>query len=115
MALTNGKHVVEEIFGVRCSIAEKGVTEERMRFLKDLLEFNGYKVAVREDFPSEGAPIGLLYTVGVPDLLFNPVLDIYKRRLRTKTGRKVTPAYWLQLSTNETEAEVNYWNFEPSK
>jgi hypothetical protein len=116
MSLKNGKHIVEEIYGVRCSIVEKGITEERLNFLKVLLEYNGYKVAVREEFPTEesqGTTNSLLFTIGVTDLLFNPIVDVYKRRLHTKTGHKVTPAYWLQLSTNETEAEVNYWNFKP--
>jgi hypothetical protein len=48
-------------------------------------------------------------TLGVTDLLFNPVIDVYKRRLRSFTGHKVTPAYWLQLSDTETIDEVQYW------
>jgi hypothetical protein len=113
MSLKNGKHIVEEIYGVRCSIVEKGISETRKRFLKELLELNGYKVAVLDEFPAEGTPDNILFTIGVTDLLFNPVVDVYKRRLLTKTGHKVTPAYWLQLSTRETEAEVNYWNYKP--
>jgi len=42
-------------------------------------------------------------------LMFNPVIDVYKRRLKSLTGKKVTPAYWLQQSDAETEQEVNYW------
>jgi hypothetical protein len=42
-------------------------------------------------------------------MLFNPVVDIYKRDLKSLSGKRVTPAYWLQESTKEGEAEVNYW------
>ena len=102
MPLNNGKHIVEPIDGVRCSLVESGASEERVRFLKELLELNHYEVKVAPD--GEGT-----YKIGVTDMLFNPVIDVYKRRLRSPSGHKVTPAYWLQLSTAETEAEVNYW------
>jgi len=113
MSLKSGKHIVEEIEGTRCTIVEKSIPEERLNFLKDLLGLNGYKVMVRDEIPTEGTP-NHLYTVGVTDLIFNPLVDVYKRRLLSKTGHKVTPAYWLQLSDKETEAEVNYWNFKPA-
>ena len=113
MPLNSGKHIVEEIEDVRCSIVEKGATQERVDFLKGLLELNGYEVKILKEAEVEGQPAS--FTLGVTDLLFNPVVDVYKRRLKTKAGHKVTPAYWLQLSSNETEAEVNYWNFKPSK
>ena len=38
MALNKGKHIVEEIDGVRCSLVEKGVSPTRAEFLKKLLE-----------------------------------------------------------------------------
>jgi hypothetical protein len=38
------------------------------------------------------------------------VVDVYKRSLKSFSGKKVTPAYWLQQSDKETEAEVNYWD-----
>jgi hypothetical protein len=112
MSLKNAKHIIEEIEGVRCTIVEKGISGERLNFLKELLELNKYKVIIREEIPAEGTS-DHLYSVGVTDLIFNPVVDVYKRRLKTKAGHKVTPAYWLQLSSKETEAEVNYWNFKP--
>lgn len=104
MALNNGKHIVKTIDGVRCTLVETDMDEKRVVFLKHLLEGNGYKVKTEKD--SNGK-----YTLGVTDLLFNPVIDVYKRRLKTQSGHIVTPAYWLQLSTAETEKEVNYWNF----
>ena len=105
MPLNKGKHIVEEIDGVRCSVVETGATTERVEFLKKLLELNNYKVKTGSD-KEEG-----LLKIGVTDLLFNPVVDVYKRSLKSVTGKKVTPAYWLQQSNHETEAEVNYWTF----
>jgi len=105
MPLNKGKHIVEEIDGVRCSVVETGATAERVEFLKKLLELNGYTVKTAPD-KEEG-----LLKIGVTDLLFNPLVDDYKRRIKSFTGKKVTPAYWLQESDKETEAEVNYWNF----
>jgi hypothetical protein len=103
MALNKGKHLVEEIDGTRCSVVEKAVSPERTEFLKKLLERNGYTVKIA----SEGETG--TFKIGVTDLLFNPVIDVYKRRLKSLTGKKVTPAYWLQQSDQETEKEVNYW------
>jgi hypothetical protein len=106
MALNKGKHIVEEIDGVRCSVVETGVSATRADFLKKLLEHNGYSVKVVAENEGE------TFKIGVADLLFNPVVDVYKRRLKSLSGKRVTPAYWLQQSTAETEAEVNYWNFK---
>lgn len=106
MPLNKGKHLVEEIDGVRCSVVEKGVSPERTEFLKKLLELNGYTVKIASEEESGTNKIG------VTDLLFNPVVDVYKRSLKSFTGHKVTPAYWLQESDKETEAEVNYWTFK---
>ncbi|HSO84982.1 MAG TPA: hypothetical protein VLQ91_00415 [Draconibacterium sp.] len=105
MALNKGKHIVEEIAGVRCTVVETGITQERIDFLKKLLELNGYEVKTGLDKD------GVSLKIGVTDILFNPVVDVYKRHLKSPSGKKVTPAYWLQKSDNETEAEVNYWTF----
>ena len=103
MALNKGKHIVEEIDGVRCSLVEKGVSSTRTEFLKKLLEINKYTVKVAGEADSE------TFKIGVTDMLFNPIIDIYERRLKSPSGKKITPAYWLQQSNKETEAEVNYW------
>jgi hypothetical protein len=105
MALNKGKHIVEEIDGIRCTLVENGVTPERLDFLKKLLELNGY--VVKTDPDKDGVSV----KIGVTDILFNPVVDVYKRRLKSPSGKRVTPAYWLQQSDHETEAEVNYWTF----
>ena len=103
MALNKGKHLVEEIDGARCSVVEKGISADRTEFLKKLLELNRYTVKVA------AVPETETFNIGVTDLLFNPVIDIYERKLKSTSGKKVTPAYWLQESDQETEAEVNYW------
>lgn len=105
MALNKGKHIVEEIDGVRCSVIEKGVTPERTEFLKKLLELNKYTVKVAAEADAT------TFKIGVTDMLFNPVVDVYKRDLKSSSGKRVTPAYWLQESTKEGETEVNYWDF----
>jgi hypothetical protein len=106
MPLNKGKHLVEEMDGIRCTVVETGVSPERAEFLKKLLELNKYTVkAVAETDLST-------FKIGVTDLLFNTVIDVYERRLKSFSGKHVTPAYWLQESDKETEAEVNYWDFK---
>lgn len=104
MALNKGKHLVEEIDGVRCTVVEKGITEDRAQFLKKILELNGYEVKIAVDTD----PTTL--KLGVTDILFNPIIDVYERRLKSPSGKRITPAYWLQQSDKETEEEVNYWH-----
>ena len=106
MTLNKAGHVVEEIEGIRCSIAEKDCSNERAAFLKQLLELNGYEVKIKKD-EKTGSLV-----VGVTDVVFNPVLSVYGRCLKSPSGKRVTPAYWLQKSDKETEAEVNYWTFK---
>ncbi len=102
MILIKGKHIVEEINGTRCSIVEKGATQERMTFIKNLLEFNGLEVMIVQAEDQT-------YTVGVTDLIFNIVIAVYNQSLRTPQGQKVSPAYWRQLTTTPNS---DYWNFE---
>lgn len=102
MALNKIKPVIEEIDGVRCVIVESGMDSKRSDFLTRLLAHNGYDV--KKMSTPEGTE-----TLGVTDLLFNPVIDVYKRRLKSISGKRVTPAYWMQTSEQETEHEVNYW------
>jgi len=98
MSLNKGKHIVEEINGVRCTIVEKGISNERCQFLIELLKINGFTIEVA------GASDDL--TLGVTDLIFNPVIAVYQQRLKTASGKKVSPAYWNQL-TNDPRSE--YW------
>jgi len=94
-ALKNGKHIVAEIEGQRCTVVDSGITEDRMAFLKELLELNKFTVRVAtENVEAENQPKSFI--IGVTDLLFNPVIAVYDCSLRTKDGKIVTPAYWNQ-------------------
>jgi hypothetical protein len=103
MALNKVKHIITEMEGVRCSVVETGVSEERMTFLKSLLEHNKYEVKILSE-KKENSPV--TYTVGVTDVLFNPVLVIYERTLMSQDGFKVTPAFWNQ---DTTVFDPRYW------
>jgi hypothetical protein len=93
MTINNAKHIVGEIDGELCTIVESGITLERVAFLTDLLEFNNFQVK-KMIIPSEKEGEEPKYTIGVTDLVFNPVFAIYERSLKTSDGKFVTPAYW---------------------
>jgi hypothetical protein len=93
MSINNAKHIVSEIDGVRCTIVESGITLERLAFLTELLQFNNYEVK-EMIIPSEVEGEELKYTIGVTDLVFNPVFAIYERLLKNREGIFVTPEYW---------------------
>ncbi len=100
-----GKHQFGDIDGTRVTFVEKGTTKERMEFLKNLLEFNGFEVLVKEKPPrKEEDPV--TYDVGVTDMVFNPTIWIFERKLKTPDGRIVTQQYWENKS-NHTKPQ--YW------
>lgn len=102
------KHIVEEINGQRCTVVEKGITSARVEFLKTLLEFNKFEVLVTEDKKeTEDAPT--LFTLGVTDLVFSPVIAVFEMSLKTPDGRKVSPAYWDQKTSDSID---EYWEFK---
>lgn len=104
MAL-EGKHTFGSIGDIRVSFIEKKIDENRKDFIKKLLEHNGFEVVVDEEKrKSEEEP--QLYTVGVTDITFNPVVAVYERKLKTFDGHKVTPEYWNQESKNTAP---QYW------
>jgi hypothetical protein len=107
MALTRGKHSVEEINGIRCTVVEKGASPERVAFLKDLLAFNKFDVQVEEEKKAEETG-PTTFVIGVTDIVFNPMIGVYQQSLRTPAGEKVCPAYWNQY-TNENDSR--YWEF----
>jgi hypothetical protein len=105
MPINNAKHIIGEIDGIRCTIVETGATLERSAFLSDLLGFNNLEVKeLKEvsDVPGEEAK----YTIGVTDLIFNPVFAIYERQLKNREGTFVTPGYWKQECI---ECDPRYW------
>lgn len=109
MALNNGSHKIIEIDGVRCSVVEENVSKARVDFLTKLLTHNGFEVKSMLANEEEK-----LYTVGVTDMLFNPVIYVYELCLKTPDDKIVTPAYWLQEAKEgikKGEQDI-YWNMK---
>jgi hypothetical protein len=115
----NKNHEFEELDGVKCAIVEKNATQERVDFLKDLLEYNNYTVVIaasaapktaapKPTVPAEGESAVIqaeiatetqapaTFTIGVTDVRFNPTNAIFGRMLKTRDGKIVTLAYWEQ-------------------
>ncbi|MDZ4793193.1 MAG: hypothetical protein SGI83_02855 [Bacteroidota bacterium] len=131
MAL-NKNHEYEELDGVRCGIVEKNIKPERVAFLKELLEGNGYTVmsvptpapkiaAVPKPIVTTGEaeqsqtsniePQTILpetFTLGVTDYTFNTINAIFGRMLKTKDGHIVTMAYWQQKEAASPD-EIPYY------
>jgi hypothetical protein len=105
MALTNAKHIIGEINGVRCTIIETGASLERVAFLSELLSLNNLEPKDMPE-PSEVPGEELKYTIGVTDLIFNPVFAVYERQLKTMEGTFVTPGYWKQECI---DCDPRYW------
>ena|ERR1700750_2158036 len=120
----NQNHLSEELNGIKCAIVEKNVSAERASFLKQLLIFNKYTVEISASPPpkspvsvplKEGetaAPAPIVpetFTVGVTDMMFNPVNAIFGRLLHTPDGHVVTLAYWYQRDKLSHD-EIPYYN-----
>jgi len=104
MALA-GKHTFGSIDDIRVTFIEKKIEEGRKNFLKELLEFNGFEVVIKEEKrKTEEDP--QLYTVAVTDMTFNPTVWVFSRRLKTPDGHKVNQDYWNQVST---DTHPQYW------
>lgn len=126
----NKNHEFEELDGIKCAIVEKNVSPERVEFLKQILELNQYTVVVVPSPPPKAAPAPppaatevlppppppppSTFTVGVTDVTFNAVNAIFGRLLKTKTGNKVTLAYWQQKEIVSND-EVPYYENEALK
>ena len=112
----NKNHEFEELDGVKCGIVEKNVAEDRVTFLKKILEYNKFTVVVVPSPPPKvaaaAAPVAeagnelpatpalpaapQTFTVGVTDYTFNSINAIFGRLLHTPDGHIVTLAYWHQ-------------------
>jgi hypothetical protein len=105
MALA-GKHTFGAIEDQRVTFVEKKIEEDRKDFLKELLEFNGFEVIIQEEKrKSEEEP--QLYTVAVTDMVFNPTIYVFQRRLKTLDGKHiVNQDYWNQISE---DPKPQYW------
>jgi translation elongation factor P/translation initiation factor 5A len=109
MALKKGKHITKEINGKLCTVVEVELSEIRMNFLKELLAHNKYEVEV-EITENEA---GRTYTLGVTDLVFNPMINVYERTLLRKDGSVVTVAYWNQTSEEDSLPYFEYREKNP--
>lgn len=123
MAL-NPNHTFEELEEIKCSVVEKNCNAERIKFLKELLEYNHLTVVVVKSPPPKSSakptntveargseiPSSLAetFTIGVTDLSFNLSNAIYNRELKTKDGKIVTPDYWKEMETISKE-DSWYW------
>ncbi|MEX1382394.1 hypothetical protein [Lutibacter sp.] len=102
-----GKHSFGSIGETRVTFVEKKINENRKDFLKRLLEHNGFEVIIQEEKrKSEEDP--QLYTVAVTDMVFNPTVWVFQRKLKTFDGHKVTQDYWNQVSE---DTNPHYWKF----
>jgi len=104
MALA-GKHTFGSIGETRVTFIEKKIDENRKDFLKKLLEHNGFEIVIQEEKrKTEEEP--QLYTVATTDMVFNPTIWVFERKLKTFDGRMVTQDYWNQ-KTEDTNPR--YW------
>src|SRR5688572_10224205 len=129
----NKNHEFEELGGVKCAIVEKNASKERVAFLKDLLEHNGFEVVVVASPPPKPAappkpsppPAEVAtqpqtsnpepqtitpetFSIGVTNLAFNPTNAIFGRLLTTKDGHIVTQAYWYQKDSTSQD-DIPYY------
>ena len=106
MSLNKFAHVIKEIDEVKVRIIEAKTSKERVEFLKKLMEHNGYEVKI-EEVPPKTEEDETTYSIGCTDIIFNPIVKVYNRELKTFEGNRVTPDYWNQLTT---DSEPNYWD-----
>lgn len=115
----NKNHEFEDLNGVKCAIVEKNASQQRVDFLKPLLEFNKYTVIVAASPPPKGAapaataatavtagapPPPASFTIGVTDVTFNAINAIFGRSLKTPAAQIVTLAYWQQKDAVSRDA-----------
>ena len=91
----------------RVTFVEKKITAERRDFLKQLLEVNGFEVLVDEEKrKSEEDP--QLYTIGVTDMVFNPTVYIFQRRLKTLDESGILESDIRRYKTSILEKFIGY-------
>lgn len=127
----NKNHEFEDLDGIKCAVVEKNIPAERVAFLKNLLEYNSYKVVVVASPPPKAAPAPkpvaadaagevptevaapapappATFTLGVTDVRFNAINAVFGRLLHARNGQVVTLAYWHQKA-NEPIDDVPYY------
>lgn len=104
MALA-GKHTFGSIEDTRVTFIEKKIDENRKDFLKKLLEHNGFEIIIQEEKrKTEEEP--QLYTVATTDMVFNPTIWVFERKLKSLDGHIVNQDYWNQVSE---DTNPKYW------
>jgi hypothetical protein len=126
----NKNHLFEDLDGVKCAVVETMATQERVDFLKPLLEYNGYTVVVvpspapkaapkpaaapapdGETATSENPPVPeppSTFTIGVTNVMFNATNAIFGRFLRAPNGHIVTLAYCQQKEDTPHDEKPYY-------
>ncbi len=99
-------HNYGDIDGTRVTFLGKKIERSRMEFLKELMEYNGFEVIVKEEKKRKEEDPDL-FTLGVTDMLFNPTIWVFGRKLKTLDGHIVTREYWEQISKS---SNPHYWN-----
>lgn len=124
----NQNHLFEDLNGIKCSIVEKNASKQRVDFLRSILEYNQFEVIVVPSPPPKaapapaGAPVSAdeavplttppfpeTFTVGVTNVMFNPINAIFGRLLKSPDGRIITLAYWQQRE-KESQDDIPYFN-----
>jgi hypothetical protein len=108
MAILKGKHNIAEIEGIRCTVIEAGIARERAEFLQNLLLFNGYEVKMEKEKAKDGTELES-WILGVTDLIFNPMIVVYEKKLKRRDGYTVTPAFWNQSPDQDI---LPYWKVQ---
>ena len=108
MAILKGKHTIAEIEGVRCTVVETGADEARVGFLTELLAYNRYEVKAEREKTKDGSQLET-FVIGVTDLVFNPMIDLYQKKLFRKDLKTVTPHYWDQKPEQD---DIPYWQVQ---
>ena len=104
--MLKGKHTVTEIGGMRCTVVETGVSAARVEFLKEILEFNGYDVKAEKEKAKDGTPLDTS-VIGVTDIMFNAMINLYEKKIRRKDGHVLNPACWNQWP--EEDWDIPYY------
>ncbi|MEP7319398.1 MAG: hypothetical protein ABI921_11675, partial [Panacibacter sp.] len=75
----NKNHEFEELDGVKCAIVEKNATAERVAFLKNILDYNQYKIVVVASPPPKAAPAKPVTTTTeeVPEVPASPAIETF--------------------------------------
>lgn len=89
----NKNHEFEELNGIKCAIVEKNIFLQRVDFLKNLLEFNGYTVVVVPSTPPKttAPPKPATATNGDAQPTHQPLNESTLQHFNTSTSQQLNP------------------------